>query len=549
MKGNIVYEEKGRRYFVYIAISFILGVFYSIRNHININDLYNLKRYSAIFFMCTIFLLVGTIFMLRKVRDIKTDIILTYFMLLFFSLGMYRTAFYENVQYKSLKSSAEETRTYTGVVTGEPALSGSGKTYGFSVKVLGYEDEEGQTNVDGNIMLYASIKEGQVERGDVISFEVCLKESECAPYKGGFSMKSYLYRQNLCYSAYTKNLEKTNKEYNPTIKDRLYDIGYTIQSGVSSAIDKNFGEVSRESALLKGIILGVKEDFSGEQYENFSKSGLIHIIAVSGMHIMFLFNTLLYCMRKLRLPKLLAYFIIAPCLFIFSATAMFTPSVCRAVIMMTMFMLAYILQGEPDGITSIFIAATIIIMINPYAITSYSFILSFSTTLGIILFSAPLNSYLKQIVRMSKLRASKKLFIRGLAFLLNVIITSLSVTISSNIGMGYFGARFFKRFSWGSIFANIALLYLAGACFVFGILSCAISGVLPELAKAVTIYLLKPMLCIINVVAEFFSKRIFVINLKTPPESWFIIYCILARMFHYFLVTKPIQIGKSGLHK
>ena len=549
MKGNIIYEEKGRRYFVYLAVSFLLGIFYSLRNHIGANQLYDLLKYSAIFLVCSLFLFAGIMILCRKIRGVNPDILLAYFMLIFFLLGIYRTSFYENVQYKSLKSSAGETRLYTGIVDGNPELSGSGKTYGFPVKILYYEEGETKTEVDGSIMLYVPIKEDEVVRGDAVSFEANFSHPEGAPYKGGFSMRSYLYRQNLCFSAYTKEIKKTTAEYAPTFRSRLCDMGYTIQESISSAIDKNFGGVTKESALLKGIILGVREDFTPEQYESFSRSGLIHITAVSGMHIMFLFSTLLYLLRKLRAPKWIAYLIIAPCLVIFAATTMFTPSVCRAVIMMSVFMLAFITQGEPDGITSIFIATTIITTVNPYAITGYSFILSFSTTLGIILFARPLKGYISQVARINKLRKNKRISLRLIGGVVGGLLESLCLSFAGYIGMGYFLARFFRRLSWGSAVANIILIYLAGVCFVVGVFSCAISGVLPDVAGFVTIYLLKPMLWIINSVADFFSKSVFIIKLKTPPESLFVLHCILAGILHYFLVTKPIQIRKAGLHK
>ena len=549
MKGNVIYEEKGRRYFVYLAVSFLLGIFYSLRNHIGENQLCDLLKFSAIFLVCTLFLFAVIMFLCRKLRDVNADIVLAYFMLIFFLLGIYRTSFYENIQYRSLKSSAGEKRLYTGIVRGNPELSGSGKTYGFPVKVLYYEEEETKTEVDGSIMLYAPINEGDVMRGDAISFEVNLSHPEGAPYKGGFSMRSYIYRQNLCFSAYAKEIKKTTAEYTPDLKDRLCDMGYIIQEYISSSIDKNFGGATKESALLKGIILGVREDFAPEQYESFSKSGLIHITAVSGMHIMFLFSTLLYMLRKLRAPKWIAYLIIAPCLVIFAAATMFTPSVCRAVIMMSVFMLAFITQGESDGITSIFIAATVIVAVNPYALTGYSFILSFSTTLGIILFAGPLNGYISQVTRINKLRKNKKLSLRLLGGVIGGLIASLCVSISGYIGMVYFVIRFFRRLSWGSIFANIILIYFAGTCFVVGILSCAISDVMPDVAGFVTLYMLKPMLWTINSVADFFSKSVFIIKIKTPPESLIILHCILAWMLHYFLVTKPIQIRKAGLHR
>ncbi len=537
MDYPVAHIASGRRYFVWLALSFIVGILYGLRFHIDAAFFLSFFKYTLIFLGISLALCLSLSFLLPNHDILRADIILLWFILLSFCLGAFRISYYENIQYRTLKESAGKENTYNGILIGEPMASNTQKTLGFPVKVLSIEKATETIPASGNIMVYAKPELSQaLHRGDGISFTGTLTPPNGAPYPGGFSMRSYLYRQGLCFSYYARNLARIDADYTPSLFDKIQRLGYNLQNSITASVDQSFGKTTPESALLKGILIGVCEDFTIEQYDDFANSGLIHITSVSGMHVMFLFNALLFFFRKIRFPKWLIYLISMPVLLIFASIAAFTPSVCRSVIMMLLFILAYLVQKEPDSLTSLSVAAVILLAINPYSLTSYSFILSFVTSLGIVLFSGPLGKLLSRFSTSSS----------RLSLITKPIFSSISLSLASNIGMTFFSARFFNRLSYGSIIANIILLPLASGVFVIGLLNWPISLVFPNLAQTIANFPLRPMLWLINKIAKIFGHSIFSISMPTPPESTILIYIGLFAILYYWLTSMPAKSHHKG---
>ncbi len=526
----------GRRYFVWIALAFLGGTFYGLQQHLSISAFPLLLWYSFGFLILLFLFFLILSLLLPGRTNLTGDLVLLWFFLFSFCLGIFRVHFFETRQFRTLQDTAGTPRQYIGVLRSDTSPSNSGKSLGFSVKVLSYEADGITHPCNGKVLLYAPPESAEsLKHGDMISFRATLTPPSGAPYPGGFSMRDYLYRQGFCFSQYTKTLSPIENTYKPSLFDRLEDLGNRLQSNILASIDENFGEKSEESALLSGILLGVRDDFTPEQHRQFTDSGLIHITAVSGMHVMFLCNFLLFFLRKARLPKPFIDCLLVPILILFCAVAAFTPSVCRSVIMMLLFILSQLLQREPDSLTALAVAAVLLVAINPYTLSSYSFILSFSTTLGIILFTGPLQRlFLRLFRRFFPIKKDVPHGFRTKAE--QSLFSSLSLSISSHLGMGFFAARFFGQFSLGSLFANLFLLPLASGSFILGALNWLLHFLVPSLTRFLTQILLQPMLWLINQIAAFFSQPIFRASIPKPPVSAILPYLVLCIAFYLALL-------------
>ena len=317
-------------------------------------------------------------------------------------------------------------------------------------------------------------------------------------------------------------------------KGRLLDV---LAEAVGAKKDDILGQDLYLYTRQQGIVLGVEEDFTPEQYQNFIDSGLIHITSVSGMHVFVLFSSLLALFRLLHLPRKLLYPILLPILFLFSAVAAFTPSVCRSTIMMLFFVLAQFLQREPDTLTSLSASAMILLLLNPYNLTSYSFLLSFSSTLGLVLFSGTIQYYLTKPFRPKnpeeKPAAKEKPFWRER--LVDPVISSLSMSAGCLLGTGFFTMRFFRRITWGSFLPNLFLLPLSAPTFVLGLINWPIYYLCPFLANIISKLPLKLMLRCINLIASLFSHPIFRFETPTPPASAIFPYIFFCTALYYTL--------------
>jgi len=134
-----------------------------------------------------------------------------------------------------------------------------------------------------------------------------------------------------------------------------------------------------ETALLTGAREGLPDRF----YDDMALAGTRHVVAVSGMHAGILAGVLLLLLGSRRLTV----FVSLPLLFFFALCAGMTASVVRAVVMLSLAMLAPVFGRENDPPTSLLTALMLILLPNPRAVMDVGLQLSFASAAGILLFS------------------------------------------------------------------------------------------------------------------------------------------------------------------
>lgn len=153
--------------------------------------------------------------------------------------------------------------------------------------------------------------------------------------------------------------------------------------------------------LAKAIVLGDKAGINLDVKNAFSMSGISHLLAISGLHLMLFAGVIFFVLRfflclipgiALRYNTKKAAAILALC---FAITYMdvsgYGYPVVRATIMFGLIMLGVILDRTALSMRSVAIAAAIIMLIAPQSVLSISFLLSFAAVIGLIAFfeSAP----------------------------------------------------------------------------------------------------------------------------------------------------------------
>lgn len=125
----------------------------------------------------------------------------------------------------------------------------------------------------------------------------------------------------------------------------------------------------------------------------FSEAGIAHILALSGMHIAIIAGVFLFLLFPLNfLGKYkLRYFLTALLLWIYAFITGMSPSIVRACIMSTAFIVALILERKNTALNSLCLAGFIILVFSPRAIFDIGFQLSFLCVAGLILFAGKLN--------------------------------------------------------------------------------------------------------------------------------------------------------------
>ena len=148
-----------------------------------------------------------------------------------------------------------------------------------------------------------------------------------------------------------------------------------------------------ELALVGALTLGYKEDLDPEVKHRFQASGAAHILAVSGLHTGIIYGVLLWLLTlggrlkpqyENRIGRCLISLVIITAMWGYALLTGMTPSVVRAVLMVTMVEVGRMLRRQALSLNTIAAAAVLILLVRPSDLWSVSFQLSFAATAAIV---------------------------------------------------------------------------------------------------------------------------------------------------------------------
>lgn len=174
------------------------------------------------------------------------------------------------------------------------------------------------------------------------------------------------------------------KEIIPRDKKPIGYYIYLLRQSVSADLYERVGE--EVGGLAVGMLTGNKAMLSPVVNNAFRVCGLSHTLAVSGLHMNIIVLALYKLVSRL-LPKFrrFAAAVCIPIALFYCAFSGFSVSAVRACIMITVIMLGKVISRRSDSLNSLGFAALIISAFNPFAVLDRSFMLSFSSTLGIVI--------------------------------------------------------------------------------------------------------------------------------------------------------------------
>ncbi len=224
------------------------------------------------------------------------------------------------------------------------------------------------------------------------------------------------------------------------------------------------------ASFMKALLTGDKTElYKNERlYYSLQTAGLLHMAAVSGMHVSFLAGAVSLLLGKRRRAGIISSILIVA----FMAITGFTPSVTRAGIMQLFVLLAPVFGAEPDMPTSMSASLFPILLFNPYALASVSFQLSFGAMAGIIFITPRLhtamvgdNNHRRSLYRSAA--ATVSAFLGAMCFTLPISI----------INFGFIPLY--------SVFTNFLCIPMLSAAFTLGYITLLISLFSPALAGAI----------------------------------------------------------------
>lgn len=142
------------------------------------------------------------------------------------------------------------------------------------------------------------------------------------------------------------------------------------------------------AGLAQALLIGYRQDLDPALTRSYSNTGVVHIIAISGMHLALIGGLLSWVLRPLRRWKLLEQLIrllILGCLWIFSLLAGGAPSLLRATLLFSTVAMGEILQRQGNSLNTLMVSALLLLCYQPFWLWDLGFQLSFAAVAGILL--------------------------------------------------------------------------------------------------------------------------------------------------------------------
>ena len=355
-----------------LTTSFVLGI---VLQHFVQFRLKSLFLALIVFF--TLFIFVFLRARKKWFQDIFFGII-SY--LLMANLGALSLYFHTDIHYENHYSKylEEDENTIVGTITTILKPTNSFQKYILEVT------ECNRKPVFGKILFFEAKSNANLTIGDKITFNKDILPTLKATNPSQFDYSKYLEKQNIHHQVFCKandvillgKVENWNY-YLQEIRDKL-----------SQSFDGHHFKHETKS-ILDALLFGQRNFIDKETITNFSKSGVVHILAISGLHIGILYVFLAFVLKPLyrfKNGKVLRLVLILVLLWMFAFVTGLPASVTRAVTLFSFITLGNYFNQQTNIFNAVAVSALLLLLFHPNFIFDVGFQLSYAAVIAILLF-------------------------------------------------------------------------------------------------------------------------------------------------------------------
>ncbi|MDM1368925.1 ComEC/Rec2 family competence protein [Myroides marinus] len=298
--------------------------------------------------------------------------------------------------------------------------------------------------VKGKIALYFNTNQHNLNVGDLISYHSNLKLIEPPRNIGQFDYKRYMKGKGIYVQSYVNEYELVGAE-----RDWRYKV-LEWRGDIINTIHLEDNLLSNDAkALLTALLLGEKSYIDREVISQFKDVGVMHVLAISGLHVGLLYIVLFWTFSFL--PHRYRQVVILLALWFFVFLSGFSPSVFRAVFMFSVFTICRLIRREQSLEHSIGLALFFSLCVYPQWVYDIGFQLSYLAVISIVYFMPLFKKYY------AKNRMFK--YIQGIVY----------VSVSVQIGLIPLQMYYFHQFSLTFLLANLVVIPLVTVLVILGI--------------------------------------------------------------------------------
>jgi len=308
----------------------------------------------------------------------------------------------------------------------------------------------------GKTIFYTKKLEEKFTYGDRIRVYTSLEKPAAKRNPGQFDYRDYLANQNIFFIAHCSSADSIELIGERQGNWFIQSIIIPLRSYCHKTFYNYFDDET--AGLITALILGEKQGLDPHMIDNFKKVGVVHVLAISGLHVGFIITFIFALLSLLRLDYHSKIWGLLFVLIIYIIMVRFKTPVIRASSMAILYLLGQVLERKTSAYNIIFAAMTMILLYNPRELFNPGFHFSFMAVLSIIygydkinlLF--PLNHYVDE----------RKINNRWLIYFRKLIWMPFLVSLAAVAGTSPLALYYYGVFPVYALLANLIVIPLIG---------------------------------------------------------------------------------------
>ncbi len=353
-------------------------------------------------------------------------------------------------------------------ITIQEPLVEKAKSYKALASIDAVQIKNNWQKTKGNILFYFKKDSARplLDYGSQIVIHKPLQPISNAGNPGSFDYIRYCIFHDISYQAFLKN-----DEYVVLPEKNINSLQLTvfnIRNAAIRTLQKNvLGQ--KELGVAEALFIGYRDDLDKNLVQSYSNTGVVHIIAISGLHLGMIYGLMIIIFslfKRNRMVRWLKPAIILLVLWTFTLVAGAAPSVLRSAVMFTFIVLGGTINRKHNIYNTLAASAFCMLIFNPFALWDVGFQLSYAAVLSILIFMRSIynwlyfqNKILNYLWGLTAVTLSAQIFtvplilfhfhqFSNLFFISNFIVVPLS-------GLILYSELLLMCFSWWAGFAHV----------------------------------------------------------------------------------------------
>lgn len=394
----------------------------------------------------------------------------------------------------------------------------------FYVKLDEVEAVSGWAKVAGTVSMRVNEPVTDLKAGDEIEAYCWLERIGPPTNPGQFDWAAYLARRNIFIAASVASRDAITVQEASTA-GLLAKLKSRITQAATAALVGDMPQDESSRGLLEALLLGYRGDVDSRTYEAFRKTGLLHLISLSGMHLGILVGMVWWLCKTAGFMKPARALICAIAVGVFLLIVPPRAPTIRAAIICWVFCASILFRRRANSMNTLSLAAIILLLTRPTQLFEAGWQLSFASVLGILLFTKPIDAFFHEQLAAhfggpepTRLGALYHAGAQSILYMLQLLAVGFSAWLGS---AGILLYHFYSITPLASLW-TVLVFPLVGAILVLGFLKVLLFFVFPTV---VVIFLCRALVGVVLTVAGLGISEILIGHV--PAGAVVLYYCTI----------------------